>query len=72
MGVLDFKVWRTQCHLAAIAVVLALEKHQHSIAKNLRGRGLRGVHVHVHIIFMSFGSIGVCRGDGDAENNNIT
>ena len=35
-----------------------------SIAKNLRG-------VHVHILFMPSGSIGVRRGDGDADNSNI-
>ena len=34
------------------------------IAKNLRG-------VHVHILFMPSGSIGVRRGDGDADNSNI-
>ena len=49
MWVLDFKVWRTQCHLAAIAVVLALEKHQHSIAKNIRGRGGGGLGVSMYI-----------------------
>ena len=62
MGVLHFKDWRTQWHLAAIAVVLALEEYQNEIANNIRVRG-----VPVHIIFMPSGFIGVRCGDGDAK-----
>ena len=62
VGVLHFKDWRTQCHLAAIAVVLALEEYEKAIARTSELGG-----VHVHIMFMPSGFIGVRSGDGDAK-----
>ena len=50
-GFVSFLDWGTECHLAAIAVILALEEYQNSIANTRRVRGCPCIY-HVHAIWV--------------------